>query len=411
MIQMKKFNISIIVMDTLRQDTFKKLSKMRGMNFSNLGDFVYLDNCVAPATWTLPSHASLFTGQYPSEHGAHETREIKCLDIERIMLKSRTFVTDLKERGYTTYAITSNPYLNPVYGFDEFDRFIEETYFTDVYGSIVEVSTKIKPLISKYRNKYGSNLLKISTSMLSEDPGLFLEAMATGLCLTPVAAMKKLKAKLIDGWPLEKGGKNMVRTIKKMRLKKPFLFFANFMEPHDPYVGTPSKDFTWATSFMKEKVDPGMVKLWKKLYLKASIKGYQYTYETVKNLVERFGEDQMIILTSDHGQSLNEQGYVGHGVKLEDASVLVPLAVMLPKGFEQVKSNDYSSLVNIRAFIFAALEGDERAMEKLYSEVVRSEGFGIPENITHVKGIDLNQVRKNDIVRKREFRSSGKARG
>jgi hypothetical protein len=59
----------------------------------------------------------------------------------------------------------------------------------------------------------------------------------------------------------------------------------------------------------------------------------------------------------------------------------------------------------VRQFIFAALNGDENAMELLYSKVVRSEGFGIPENITHVKGIDLNQVRKNDIVRKREFKS------
>ncbi len=402
---MRKFNISIIVMDTLRLDTFKRLSRKRGMELSRLGNFTVLDKCIAPATWTLPSHASLFTGQYPSEHGAHETRTIKCLDIERIMLRSKTFITDLKNMGYKTYAITSNPYLNPVYGFDEFDRFLEETYFTDVYGSVVEVSAKIKPLISKYRNRYGTNVLKISTAVLSEDPGLFFEALATGLVLTPLAVLKKMKAKMIDGWPLEKGGKNMVRTIRRMRLKKPFLFFANFMEAHDPYVGEHSRDLSWATSFMKEKVDPRMVESWKGLYLKASVKGYQYAYETVKDLIDRFGDDQMIILTSDHGQSLNESGYVGHGVMLTDETVRVPLAVMMPKGFEAVRSDDYSSLVNVRGFIAAALQGDSRAMERLYSKVVRSESFGIPENITHVKGIDLGKLRRSEKVRVREFRS------
>lgn len=402
---MRKFNISIIVADALRLDTFQELNKRRGMNLSELGKFTYLDRCIAPATWTLPSHASLFLGQYPSEHGAHETDTIKCLDIDRIMLRSKTFITDLKNQGYTTYAITSNPYLSPVYGFDEFDHFLEETYFTDVYGSIFEVSDRLKPMISKYRNQYGSNVLKISQAMLRDDPRLFFRALATGLYLTPLAALKKMKANMVDNWPLEKGGKNMVRTIREMQLKRPFFFFANFMEPHDPYVGTPARDMSWATSYMKEKVDPELVKLWKRKYLEASIRGYRYTYETVKDLIGRFGEDQMIIVISDHGQSLNEHGYIGHGVELTDESVQVPFAVMMPKGFEEVKSNDYSSLVNVRSFISAALEGDARAMGRLYSKVVKAESFGIPENITHVKGIDLEKVRKNDRVRVREFKS------
>ena len=321
------------------------------------------------------------------------------------MLRSKTFITDLKNQGYTTYAITSNPYLSPVYGFDEFDHFLEETYFTDVYGSIFEVSDRLKPMISKYRNQYGSNVLKISQAMLRDDPRLFFRALATGLYLTPLAALKKMKANMVDNWPLEKGGKNMVRTIREMQLKRPFFFFANFMEPHDPYVGTPARDMSWATSYMKEKVDPELVKLWKRKYLEASIRGYRYTYETVKDLIGRFGEDQMIIVISDHGQSLNEHGYIGHGVELTDESVQVPFAVMMPKGFEEVKSNDYSSLVNVRSFISAALEGDARAMGRLYSKVVKAESFGIPENITHVKGIDLEKVRKNDRVRVREFKS------
>ncbi len=44
-------------------------------------------------------------------------------------------------------------------------------------------------------------------------------------------------------------------------------------------------------------------------------------------------------------------------------------------------------------------------MERLYSKVVRAESFGIPANVSHVKGIDMNKVRKNDIVRVREFKS------
>ncbi|MGC8676566.1 MAG: sulfatase-like hydrolase/transferase, partial [Candidatus Micrarchaeia archaeon] len=167
-------NIAIIVADTLRADAFDVLESKRG-EFGNMG-FSFYKHCIAPASWTLPSHASLFTGMYPSSHGAHETKRIKALDIDRIKLKMPTLVSDLKQKGYATYAISANPYVNPVYGFDEFDKFFEESYFTDVFGSTVEVANKLKPLISKYRNLYGANAAKIAVNVLKEDPDLFLEA-------------------------------------------------------------------------------------------------------------------------------------------------------------------------------------------------------------------------------------------
>ena len=51
------------------------------------GDAVVFSNCVAPASWTVPSHASFFTGMYPSEHQVHETREAKCLALTKAMNK------------------------------------------------------------------------------------------------------------------------------------------------------------------------------------------------------------------------------------------------------------------------------------------------------------------------------------
>ena len=402
--RMRKFNISIIVMDTMRLDAFNRLSRTKGMELSRLGNFICSDRCIAPGTWTLPSTASLLIGQYASEHGAHETRSVKCLDIERIKLKSKTVVSDLKRLGYETYAISSNPYFHPVYGFTEFNSFKEESYFTDVYGSVVEVSRKLKPMIAKYRNVYGTNVFRISAAMLREDPNLFFESVATSLLLTPIAAMKKLKAQFVENWPIEKGGKRMVATEKELKFKEPFFLLVNFMEPHDPYVGSPGKDFNWSTSFLKKKVDPGLLKLWKKLYLKASLRCYKYTIEIIKDLIERFGEDQMIMLVSDHGQSFNEHGYVGHGAMLYDEVVKVPFAVMLPKGFEGVESPYHMSLVNVRKFILAALQGNRKAMGKLYSKEVRAESFGVPANISFVKGVDMQKLRKHDRPKTRIFR-------
>ncbi|VVB76718.1 Sulfatase [uncultured archaeon] len=398
---MGRLNVTIIVMDTLRLDTFNEL--IAAAPLSRLGRFVCLDRCIAPSPWTLPSHASLLTGMYPSEHGSHESKTVKGLDIDRIRLTRRTMVSDLKDMGYRTYAISANPYVHPVYGFDEFDSFREESYFTDIYGSVFEVSDKVKPLLAKYRQMYGSNPLKISLALLKEDPNLLFDAVTSGIFLTPRAAAKKLKAKLVDNWPLEKGGREIVRTEKRMAFKKPFFFLINLMEPHDPYVGAKGKDFNWATPFMKEKVDDALVNKWKRLYLKASGKGYRYVCEIVKDLVRRFGDDQLIIITADHGQAFNEHGFIGHGSMLYDEIVRVPFAVMLPKGFEEVKSNDYVSLVNVKDFVMAALDGDKKAMRKLYGKKVRTESFGIPAAISNLKGIDLKKVRANEKARSRTF--------
>lgn len=406
---MKKPNITIIVLDALRTDMFNELIKRKGMELSGLGSFLYINKCIAPETWTLPSFASILTGMYAGDHGAHETRTKKALNIEEIKLKRKTLVSELKQMGYRTYAISASPYFHPVYGFDEFDEFKEESYFTDIWGSVIEVSKKLKPLFAKYREKYGSegglftSMVKIPLATLMEDPTLFLEGLASGIALTPVSAAKKLRAKLIDDWPLEKGGKKMVKEVEKTRYKQPFFLFINLMEPHDPYTESKKEALDWRTQYTKGAVTDEKIKLWKSLYKKASIKGYVYSYQIIEDLIARFGDNQIIIFTSDHGQAFNEHGFVGHGAMLYDEIVRVPLAVLLPKGFSRAESNYYSSLVNLRRFILAAIMGDKNAAKLLYSDRVLAESFGTHVNVSNMKGIDLKKLKEANRVRRRLF--------
>ena len=60
-------------------------------NFS--GDAVVFRNCIAPAPWSIPSHASFFTGMYPSEHRIHETlrSEMSCTDKGHETVRLRDF--------------------------------------------------------------------------------------------------------------------------------------------------------------------------------------------------------------------------------------------------------------------------------------------------------------------------------
>ena len=52
-------NVIFIVVDTLRKDYAKPLEK----ELKELG-FISYENTIAPAPWTIPSHASIFTGLY-----------------------------------------------------------------------------------------------------------------------------------------------------------------------------------------------------------------------------------------------------------------------------------------------------------------------------------------------------------
>ncbi len=394
-------NITIIVLDTLRLDEFTKLERKHG-RLQSLG-FSFINNCIAPSAWTLPSHASLFTGMYPSEHGAHETTKIKSLDIEKIKLKTPTFISDLSRQGYKTYAISANPYVHPIYGFDEFDDFKEESYFTDIYGHVIEIPVKLRPKIASYRERYGNNVSRIAFAILNEDPNLILEAPSV-FSATLQSAAKKARAKLIDGWPIEKGGKNIVKTVKNTEFKRPFFMFINIMEAHDPYIGKKGKDFNWSTPFMKKKPEPGVIKEWKRLYTKASLRAYNYGVEIISDIIDRYGTNQLVMLTSDHGQGFNEHGFIGHGTVLYDEVTKIPMAVRAPgRDFVQPKDLGVSSLVNVRNFISDVLKENRNAFANFNNKVVYSESFGIPANIKMVEGIDAAKLRAYDRPRRRKF--------
>jgi arylsulfatase A-like enzyme len=65
---------------------------------------LFLD-ATSPSTWSLPSHASLFTGRYPSSHGAHG--EHRFLDD-----RFPTLAQALAHHGYETLCFTANAWIS-----------------------------------------------------------------------------------------------------------------------------------------------------------------------------------------------------------------------------------------------------------------------------------------------------------
>ncbi|RKZ12117.1 hypothetical protein DRQ32_04405, partial [bacterium] len=67
------------------------------------------------APWTLPSFATMFTGRYPTRHGAGAEGPVRNIadQLPRPMAPGlQTLAGSLRRSGYRTAAITSNPYLH-----------------------------------------------------------------------------------------------------------------------------------------------------------------------------------------------------------------------------------------------------------------------------------------------------------
>ena len=123
---MSKPNIVVVVFDTLRYDLFNTFITNNNQFAENIKDFTNFDNAYSTSPWTLPSHISLFTGLYPSEHGIHESADSELIDIFEDSVKySGKYITDIaSKQGYKTIGFSANLMLSELTGFNlKFDHF------------------------------------------------------------------------------------------------------------------------------------------------------------------------------------------------------------------------------------------------------------------------------------------------
>ena len=162
-------NIVLITLDTTRADHLGCYGYERNTS-ANLDRFAerarIYDRCIAPSTWTLPSHASLFTGKLPSSHGARKdpngplrfTQGVagpESWNIDRvrsIAADQQTLAGLLSDAGYQTLGLVSGPWLKPIFGlhkgFDHYDdrniTTINGRIASDVTDSALRVLDQVK---------------------------------------------------------------------------------------------------------------------------------------------------------------------------------------------------------------------------------------------------------------------------
>lgn len=296
-----KPNIVLLVIDTLRKDRSEALATLKGLGFVEY-------EAVAPSSWTLPSHVSMFTGTLPSAHGVRESPGVEwreLMGISKGRMSHDTLLDSLKEKGYSTYGSSANLFVTPQFGFsfDRFGLFDEKGEVTKPppSGSGPGAMRRIVPLL--FREGAVGKVLRL------------LVVWGVGTLLSMLGPRK-----------LEKGSKHILRSIKDTSYQQPFFAFVNLMEAHNPYVH-------WALDTLVVRLAIVGLKpkawWWRRMYPSHAELAVSRGFEVVSLFLPY---DPLIVVVSDHGQLLGERGRYGHGFSLDEDLLRVPLLVRLPGG-------------------------------------------------------------------------------
>lgn len=334
---MRKPNIIIIVMDCARAMNFSCYGYRKDTtpNFSEFSRSANLFlNAFTPAIWTIPSHASIFTGTYPSRHGA--------LNLHRFLDDRHATLSEvLSGHGYNTIAFSNN-------GFISLKEFGLSRGFQTVEGIDYPRNTLRKALLK------GQKIAK-----RTDDIG----ALATN--------------QFVKNWISRNGS------------GKPFFLFLNYMEMHAPYVHVPRK-------YLHMHVGKAERRLLKNInqdrqkYLTGTSEINEEEFEILRSVYDAqlsyldfmitslfaflksksLWDNSMIIVTSDHGDLIGEHGLVHHSYAVYDELIRVPLMVKLPGEQDNGKVNDYlvSSIDIFPAVMDMVGIEDYRANEQLQGQ-------------------------------------------
>ena len=131
--EMAPISLVIVTLDTTRVDHLSVYGYERETT-PQLEAFaeraVRFERAWSTSTWTLPAHASLFTGLYPASHGAHydargaaalgsvlvSVPAAKLVRAGRLDERTITLAEILSARGYETGAFVGGPWLHRSFG-------------------------------------------------------------------------------------------------------------------------------------------------------------------------------------------------------------------------------------------------------------------------------------------------------
>jgi arylsulfatase A-like enzyme len=333
-------DVLVIVMDCVRASDFPGGAEPVVMPFVEhlRRQSVSFPNAVSVAPWTLPSHASLFTGLYPWEHGCHGKASLT-LD-PRFPRLAET----LRGAGYRSLSLSANPIISPFYrlvdGFDlaEWGEWWEQVQRlkskpSHLYDAAVGGHAPEVPVLSR-RDRAGRMVKTILTRVPSV---LSLGDSVLRHSLDParhwVGNMNPWIEPELSSW------------LSRQPTDQPTFCFVNLLDAHEPYILDPMAATSWGEWWRHMRIPQDVLALLAgphppsredlrrlhDLYRKA-IGDLDARIARIVEAYRQAGrwDRTLLLLTSDHGQAFGEHGMIWHGVRTDEEMLRVPLILRLP---------------------------------------------------------------------------------
>jgi arylsulfatase A-like enzyme len=282
----------VVVLDTVRRDhsstygyerdTTPNLTALarRGTRF---------DDAYATSCWSIPSHASLFTGLLPRNHGA-------TFEHFRLEPGNETAASVLAAQGWETVGFSANPYIASGTGMDlGFSR----------YEDLWRPAVMRRMLVAK---QMWARLTRVDQ---------------------------------------DKGGAAVVEAFRSWIAERdhdrPYFAFVNIMEAHAPYQDAPLRaaftdprlsagrlerigDLSHEAQWMGKRVDDDALPPTFDLLDGATASADHYLGE----ILEEAGDDVVVVVLSDHGDLVGEHDLHGHMTGLYEPLIRIPMVMAGP---------------------------------------------------------------------------------
>ena len=348
---MSRPNVVLVVMDTARaretvherHDFLSELDRLatEGTEYTQT---------IASAPWTLPSHASLFTGTYPSKHGAHA-------DHKHLDEGLPTLAEAFRDGGYETVAISNNTWISEEFGFARgFDTLYKTWQYVQSDIDLGEIA----------RTKQGMEMVRALATRLAEgNPAVNVANAIYG---------QFFRKRTDDG--AERTNEWIREWLTERERDDPFFCFVNYLEPHLEY--RPPKavaerflpdDVTYdeamavpqdAWGYIAGDVDltDRQFDVLRALY-RAELAYLDHRIGELRNHLEATGEfeNTVFVVTGDHGENIGDHGMMDHQYCLYDTLLHVPLVVHGP-GFEGGQVDDLVQLTDLALTLLDAADID-----------------------------------------------------
>lgn len=366
-------NVVLICLDTVRKDYFDE----HATRLQELAD-VSFEQCRAASAWSTPSHASMMTGELPSDHGIHtHNRTFHELD------RRDTFLDGLSD--YMALGASANVYASSTFGFDTvFDKYSDVAPHRRFPKGM-----DMEKFIQERELEGATRYIEFLRETLTHSHPL--QSLANGglFKLNDLLRRAPVPKLLDDGASIVT--KEAVSMVDKT--DDPFFLFTNFMDAHGPVhhvlgydSNLHSASNTW-TSFEFDDWDinvngPGEkhqkdLQNHRELYAAA----IDYLDRKVASFVEetqkKTDRETTFIVTADHGENLGfeaDNELFGHTSSLTESLLHVPCYLInTPRGY-QAKEEGYFSHLDLGDLITGMAKEETPAV---FSDRVVAELVGI----------------------------------